>query len=35
MESRILIESGWVLLVALAIATKARPIVTRPVDEAA
>jgi hypothetical protein len=35
MESRILIESGWVLLVALAVATKARPIVTRPVDEAA
>ncbi|RWZ68535.1 O-antigen ligase domain-containing protein [Labedella populi] len=29
MESRILIESGWVLLVALAVATKARPVIER------
>jgi O-antigen ligase len=29
MESRILIESGWVLLVALAVGTKARPLIER------
>ncbi|WP_243696909.1 O-antigen ligase family protein [Labedella endophytica] len=33
MESRILVESGWVLLVALAVATKARPVIERPVVE--
>jgi exopolysaccharide production protein ExoQ len=30
MESRILVESGWVLLVAFAVATKARPVIERP-----
>jgi O-antigen ligase len=29
MESRVLIESGWVLLVALAVGTKARPVIER------
>lgn len=29
MESRILVESGWVLLVAIAVATKARPVLER------
>ncbi len=35
MESRILIESGWVLLVAIAVATKARPVIRRVDGEVA
>ena len=35
MESRILVESGWVLLVAVAVASKARPVIQRASGEVA